>query len=412
MRLGGVTGPAGRWRRTAAAAMVATCVLLSAACGGGDDKSKSPSWQDPAGGAPASDSPAPQPTLSTVSVTSPVADATDVTAITEIAYATEDPANTSVEVKDDEGDEVKGTLDKDAKVFRPAQALGWGKKYTVTVTGTSSGDKGGSATSSFTVMKKPSKLVRAVSFLGNGQTVGVGMPLMINFDREIPKKYRAEVQRRMQVTATPAQEGIWHWFSGKTVHYRPKVYWKPQTKISYRIQLNGVPMGDGWYGRSDYTVNAKIGRSLVMTVDNKSKHMTVKQNGKTVKRLPVSLGKPGFHTVSGTMLVIQKHRKTKFNTIGRFTGPDAYNTEVEYAQRLTWGGQFIHAAPWSEGSQGRTNVSHGCVNVSQNMGAWLFQNTLMGDPVTITGTEEHIQQGDGWTDWNLSWGQWKKGSAL
>ncbi|MEV6602085.1 Ig-like domain-containing protein [Actinoplanes sp. NPDC051346] len=403
MKLHGVAGSAGRQWRTAVAALVAASVLFSAGCSG-ESKPGSPS--SPAGSQSPSASAAPQPSLSTVAITKPAADATGVVASTEIAYKSEDPANTSVAVKDAEGKEVKGTLDKDAKVFRPAKALGWGKKYTVTVTGS------GSATSSFTVMKKPSKLVRIVSHLSDGQTVGVGMPLFINFEREIPKKYRAEVQRRMQVTATPAQEGIWHWISGKEVHYRPKVYWKPYTKISYRIQLAGVPMGDGWYGRSDYTVDVKVGRSFVMTVDNKSKHMTVKRDGKTVKRLAVSLGKPGFPTVGGTMLVVNKLRKTRFNTIGRFTGDDAYDVEVEYAQRLTWGGQFIHAAPWSAWAQGRTNVSHGCINVSQNMGAWLFENTLMGDPVTITGTEEHIQQGDGWTDWNLSWAQWKKGSAL
>ncbi|ROP30557.1 L,D-transpeptidase [Couchioplanes caeruleus] len=395
------------------AVVAAAGVLLSAGCSGGD-KSGTPSWQSGAEAA-AANAPAPaspQPTLSTVAVTFPAKDATGVKAIAEIKYSSEDPANTAVEVKDAAGKKVEGTLDTDEKVFRPAEALGWGKKYTVTVTGTASADRGATATSSFTVMKKPSKLVRAVSHLGDGQTVGVGMPLIIRLDRAVPKKYRADVQRRMQVTATPAQEGIWHWTSGQEVHYRPKVYWKPQTKVSYRVQLKGVPMGDGWYGRTDYTVNVKIGRSFVMTVDNKSKHMIVKQNGKVVKKLPVSLGKPGFHTVSGTMLVTDKLRKTTFNTIGRFTGPDAYNTEVEYAQRLTWGGQFIHAARWSEGSQGRTNVSHGCINVSHGGGKWLYENTMIGDPVTITGTEERIQYGDGWTDWSLSWEEYKKGSAI
>ncbi|MEV6598299.1 Ig-like domain-containing protein [Actinoplanes sp. NPDC051346] len=405
MRLRGVTGPAGRRWRAVVASVAAVGVLLSAGCSG-DDKSESPSWQG------ASGSPAPQATLSTVSVTSPAADASDVMASVDIAYQSEDPANTSVEVKDGEGNEVKGTLDKDAKIFRPAQALGWGQKYTVTVTGTPSGDKGGSATSSFTVMKKPSTLVRVMSFLGDDQTVGVGMPLIIRFGRSVPEKYRADVERRMQVTATPAQEGIWHWTSPTEVHYRPQTYWQPQTKISYRVQLAGVPMDDGWYGRSDLTVNVKIGRSFVMTVDNKSKHMTVTQDGEVVKSIPVSLGQKKYPSASGTMVVIEKKRKTVFDTLDEFPEGEGYRVNIDYAQRLTWSGQFIHAAPWSDGQQGKTNVSHGCVNVSMAMGKWLFERTLMGDPVTVKGTEDKLENGNGWTDWNMSWDEYKRGSAL
>ncbi|MFI7598904.1 Ig-like domain-containing protein [Actinoplanes sp. NPDC049681] len=412
MRLRRVTGRAGRrqWR-TAAVALVAAGVLLSAGCSG-DDKSGSPSWQGGSAGPGESGSPSPAPTLSTVAVTSPAANATGVKAITEIKYETEDPANTSVEVKDADGDEVKGTLDKDKKVFRPAVALGWGKTYTVTVNGTPSGDKGGSTTSSFTVMKKPSKLVRVSSFLGDGQTVGVGMPMIVRFGRSVPQKYRADVERRMTVTATPAQEGVWHWTSPTEVHYRPKSYWKPNTKIFYKVQLAGVPMGDGWYGRSDLTVDLKVGRSFVLTVDNKTKHMTVKQDGKTIKSIPVSLGKKSTPSSSGTMVIIEKKRHTVFDTMDELPKGQGYRTEIDYAQRITWSGQFIHAARWSEGVQGHSNVSHGCVNVSEAMGKWLFDRTMMGDPITVKGTEAKLQNGNGWTDWNMSWEQYKQGSAL
>jgi len=394
--------------RIMAAALTAGAVLLSAGCSSKD----TPAWQGGSkdGGSAASSSPAPP--QSTVAVTTPAANAKNVVASTDIKYSTEDAANTTVEVKNADGDEVKGTLDKDGKVFRPAKALAYGTTYTVTVNGTAAGAKIGTTTSTFTTMAKPSKQVRITSFLGDGQTVGVGMPLIMKFGRAIPQKYRAEVERRMTVTATPAQVGTWHWISPTEVHYRPQTYWKAYTKIFYDVRLAGVPLGDGWYGRSDLTVDMKIGRSFVMTVKNSSKSMTVKQDGKTIKTIPVSLGKPSTPSSSGTMLVIEKKQHTVFDTMDELPKGQGYRVDIDFAQRITWSGQFIHAAPWSEGVQGKRNVSHGCVNVSEAMGKWLFDRTMIGDPITVSGTGDKLKNGNGLTDWNMSWEEYKKGSAL
>ena len=409
-------GVKGRWR-LAAITVIAGSVLLSSGCGDGDKKSSS--WQGGAqpgssAGAPGGqgDEPSPAPTLSTVAVTSPAAEAKDVGAIDPIKYTSEDPENTTVKVTDAQGEEVEGTLDKDAKTWTPAKALPWGTKFTVTVTGAEAEGKGNTATSTFTTMAKPSKLVRVSSFLGDGQTVGVGMPLIIKFGRSIPESYRDDVERRMKVTSTPAQEGTWHWISSTEVHYRPKVFWKANSKVFYKVALTGVPLGNGYYGRSDLTVDLKIGRSFVMTVSNKTKRMTVKQDGKVIKTIPVSLGKPSTPSSSGTMVVIEKKKHTIFDTTDELPAGEGYKTPIDFAQRITWSGQFIHAAPWSEGKQGRTNVSHGCVNVSEAMGAWLFDRTMMGDPITVSGTEEKLKNGNGWTDWNMSWEAYKKGSYL
>jgi lipoprotein-anchoring transpeptidase ErfK/SrfK len=406
-----MTGGAGRrpWR-IVVAALVAGALLVTAGCSG----DKSPSWKggSQAGGTSPAQSPSPQPTLSTVAVTQPGADAKDVVASTEVKYTSEDPANTTVVVKDAAGNEIDGTLDKDSKTWRPADALQYATTYTVTVNGTASGGKGGTTTSTFTTMAKPSKLVRITSFLGDGQLVGVGMPLIVRFGRSIPAKSRGTVERRMIVTATPAQVGAWSWISPTEVHYRPKVYWRAGSKVAYKLNLAGVPMGDGWYGRSDLSVDLKIGRSLVMTVSNQTKRMTVRENGKVIQTIPVSLGKPSTPSSSGTMVVMEKSRHTVFDTMAELGPVKGYRIDIDFAQRITWSGQFIHAAPWSEGKQGKVNVSHGCVNVSEKMGAWLFARTMMGDPITVSGTGAKLQNGNGWTDWNMSWDQFKSGSAL
>jgi len=404
MKITGVRRP---WR-LAAVALIAGTVLLSSGCGHGDK----PSWEGGSSAAGGSASPSPSPTLSTVAVVSPAANATDVVAITDVKYTSEDPENTTVTVTDPKGAEVKGTLDKDDKVWHPESALAYGTKYTVTVNGTEAEGKGGTTTSTFTTMAKPSKVIRVTSFLGDGNTVGVGMPVILKFSRSIPEKYRDDVERRMTVTATPAQEGIWHWISPTEVHYRPRVYWKAYSKVFYKVQLAGVPLGDGYYGKSDLTVDFKIGRSFVLNVTNSNKRMTVKQDGKLIKTIPVSLGKPSTPSWSGTMLIIDKQRHTVFDTTDELGPEEGYKTPIDFAQRITWSGSFIHAAPWSEGKQGKVNVSHGCVNVSEAMGEWLFGKTMIGDPVTVSGTEVKLKNGNGWTDWNMSWAQYKKGSYL
>ncbi|SCF40634.1 Lipoprotein-anchoring transpeptidase ErfK/SrfK [Micromonospora purpureochromogenes] len=391
---------AGRRRALAAGLLAATLALTSACTGSGDDKPSS--WQGGGESAP----------KAAATITEPRADATDVPASTGITFTTKDAKETSVELTDASGKAVEGELAADGKSWLPAGALEYGEKYTATVTATGDDGKPATATSAFTVMAKPDKQVRITSFLGDNQVVGVGMPLIVRFGRAIGEDYRDDVQRRMTVTSTPAQEGIWHWSSPTEVRYRPKEFWQSGTTVSYRVQAGGLPMGDGWYGRSDLTVDVKIGPSLVMQVDNKTKRMTVTRDGKVVKTILVSLGKKTTPSSSGTMVVIEKLRKTVFDTLEELGPEDGYRTKIDYAQRLTWGGEFIHAAPWSEGKQGSVNVSHGCVNVSMADGKWLFENTRIGDPITVKGTERKLQNGNGWTDWNMSWDEYVKGSAV
>jgi len=111
------------------------------------------------------------------------------------------------------------------------------------------------------------------------------------------------------------------------------------------------------------------------------------------------------------MVVMDKLSSTVFDTTDT-DGAAGYRTEIEFAQRLTWSGQYIHSAPWSTGAQGHRNVSHGCVNVSPSNARWLFSRTLIGDPVTVKGTRNKLDYGNGWTAWNLSWADFVKGSAL
>jgi lipoprotein-anchoring transpeptidase ErfK/SrfK len=156
---------------------------------------------------------------------------------------------------------------------------------------------------------------------------------------------------------------------------------------------------------------------LQVTVDDKTHRVTVEQNGKVVKTMPASLGKAGTPSSSGAMVIMTRKPKELFDSsLGTggipVNSPGGYKELVYYTMRLTWGGQFIHAAPWSVASQGHTDVSHGCTNVSTANAKWMYDNSHVGDPVTVKNTKRKLAWGDGWTDWNIGWDAYLKGSAL
>ncbi|TDB74367.1 Ig-like domain-containing protein [Micromonospora sp. KC721] len=319
----------------------------------------------------------------------------------------------SVTLASADGKRVDGKLRVDGSAWVPSAPLKYGTRYTATVTGTGSGGEARQGTSTFTTMAKPKSMISSGLYLFDDRTYGVAMPVVVEFHPGIPKKDRAAVQKRMFVRTDPPQPGAWHWVSnGTQAYYRAPDYWKPGTTLDVRIALAGIPLSNGRYGNVDRSATAKIGRAFEMTVDNATKKMTVRQDGQVVKTIPVSLGKKKTPSSSGTMVVMEKKERTVFDTMDAPDPDNRYRVDIDFAQRLTWGGEYIHAAPWSEGVQGRRNVSHGCVNVSMAMGRWLFDQTKIGDPITIKGTERRLAPGNGWTAWDLSWSEFVKGSAL
>jgi lipoprotein-anchoring transpeptidase ErfK/SrfK len=390
--------------RAVAAVTLAGVLGITTACGDGGAR-----WQSAGEGGGEAAEP---PPIASATITSPAADAGDIPTIMEVVFQTRLATKSTIQVTDPAGATIKGTVSKDGKKWVPAAQLKYGTQYTITVTATGTDGKTATATSTFTTMAKPDKLIRVSSFLGDGMVVGVGMPVVIRFSQPIPSEFRDDVQRRMKVRSDPPQVGAWHWVNGSEARYRPKSYWKANTDISFRISASGLPMGDGWYGGNNLSLDFETGSALIMTIDNATKQMTVKRNGRVLRTIPVSLGKATTPSSSGTMVIIEKLRKTVFDTFAELGPKEGYRVDIEYAQRLTWGGEYIHAAPWSENQQGNTNVSHGCVNISMSNATWLFGITKVGDPVTVKGTERDLQRWNGWTDWDMSWSQWIKGSAL
>ncbi|WP_372733985.1 Ig-like domain-containing protein [Nocardioides sp.] len=248
-----------------------------------------------------------------------------------------------------------------------------------------------------------------------GETVGVGMPVIVNFD--VPVTDRASIEQHLTVTSTPAQAGGWYWLNDREVHFRPKKYWKPGTKVKVDVDINSVPAGEGVYGQLSRQVDFKVGDAHIYKVDMNAHNMQVFSNGKLLRTLPVTTGEqPKFTTRSGVKVIIEKFDAKRMNseTVGiPNDSADGYNIDnVQWAMRVTYSGEFIHAAPWSVGSQGYANVSHGCTGLSTADAGWLYAMSRRGDVVKYVGTDRSIEPGNGYSEWNLSWAQFQDGSAL
>jgi len=252
-------------------------------------------------------------------------------------------------------------------------------------------------------------------FPASGETVGVGLPAIIKFD--VPVTDHASIQRHLKVTTVPAQAGAFHWISDTEVHWRPKTYWKPGTKVTVRADIDSVPAGNGVFGQKSRTSSFKIGRSMISKVNMKTDQLQVFQNGKLIRTIPITTGRqPKFTTRSGTKVIIEKYRHKRMNseTVGiAVNSPDGYDLDdVEFAMRLTYSGEFLHAAPWSVGSQGRENVSHGCTGMSTANAGWLYEHSIIGDVVEYTGTQRMMTLTNGIGDWNLPFTQYAQGTTL
>lgn len=308
---------------------------------------------------------------------------------------------------------VGGEIAPDGSTWTARSLLEPGMTYTLTMSGSNAAGTEKSTKTTFTTTALSAKQQISASLVHNGSTVGIAMPVVVMFSS--PVGDRAAFERKMTVTSTPAQEGAWAWLGGREAHWRPKDYWKPGTKVSVKVAINGLAAGKDTYGKSDFSGGFTVGNALTMKADLKAHQMTVTINGAVARTIPITGGKPGMETRSGTKVIIEKTAEKIMDAATTGVPQDSaeyYRLTVKYAMRMTWSGEFVHAAPWSVGSQGRANVSHGCVGMSTSNGAWLFGQVKVGDPITVVGTGRALDRGNGWTDWNISFDEFKKGSAL
>lgn len=320
---------------------------------------------------------------------------------------------TEVEVKDTDGTKVSGAITGGGASWTPATHLSASTKYTVHAVAKDSDGRVAAEDSSFTTLTPKN------TFIGDftpedGSTVGVGMPFSVNFTRGIT--HPDDVKKAITVTTVPAVDVEGHWFGNDRLDFRPENYWKSGTKVTVKLNLDGVEGRPGVYGKQTKTVSFTIGRNQVSVVDAKKHTMKVTQDGKTVRTIPVTTGKPGYDTWNGQMVMSEKLEVTRMNgeTVGY--GGEYDIKDVPHAIRLTNSGTFIHGNYWGGGAFGNYNASHGCVGLQDVKGgysssvpaAWFYNHSMIGDVVVVKhSNDETVAPDNGLNGWNMSWAKWK-----
>jgi hypothetical protein len=330
---------------------------------------------------------------------------------------------TEVTMTSAEGKAVQGEISADGLSWKPSTALERATVYKIAATAKDAAGLEAHENSSFTTVSA------ANSFIGNftpedGSTVGVGMPVSINFNKSISDK--KAVQGGISVSSSSGQEVVGHWFNQTRLDFRPENYWAEGSTVTLKLDLDGVEGAPGVFGVQQKTVTFKIGRNQVSTVDVSTKMMTITQDGKTVKTIPISAGSPENTTYNGQMVISEKFKETRMNgaTVG-FTDSDGKGEydikDVPHAMRLSTSGTFIHGNYWGSRSIfGSVNTSHGCVGLADakgagdpnQQGAWFFNNSIVGDVVIVKNSKDKtIAPDNGLNGWNMDWATWKAGSV-
>ncbi|WP_458243313.1 Ig-like domain-containing protein [Streptomyces sp. MAI_2237] len=336
----------------------------------------------------------------------------------EVTAQDDDGRITDVTAVDATGRYVTGELSADGTRWHSTSPLAANAHYTLRVS-TEDGDGApGRKVLAFDTSTPTTKKRLTVAFGPDSGTYGVGQPITAKLSKPVADKaQRAVVERALRVDSVPAVQGAWHWVDDKELHYRPKDYWPAHATVSVRSDLDGVKIGDRLRGDKSKPLRLTIGDRVIAVTDAAAHSLTFYKNDQEVREIPVTTGKPGFDTRNGVKVVLEKQQYVRMRgtTVGIAEGSaDSYDLPVYYATRVTWSGEYVHAAPWSVGSQGYANVSHGCTGMSTDNAEWFFDHVRQGDVVKVVNSQGDTMEpfGNGFGDWNMAWANWRKGSAL
>ncbi len=301
---------------------------------------------------------------------------------------------------------VQGQTSPDGSTWTTLEVLKFKTQYSFAFTVVDTAGKETKKSQTFTTVSAAYEADASI-YPRHGTTAGSGQPIEINFSEPVVDKVAME--KRVAITVSSGQPVAWHWYSDKKVRIRPEAFWVSGTTVTVDMKLLGVDFGNKMIGNADVVSTFTTGPQRVAVVDDTTKTMNVYSDGQLVHTAPVSLGGEDWLSPTGYAVILEQERKSNFNagSIGLKPGDKGYYAPmvVDYANRLTWSGVYVHQALESAwGAIGRVNVSHGCVGLLPEDAEWFFNNMKTGDVVQILNTgAPAVEPLEGFGDWNIPW---------
>ena len=305
------------------------------------------------------------------------------------------------------GAAVPGELSTASNEWRSRGALGYGARYRVVASVVGPTRVRAEATMAFRTLTPAARVGTAV-FPWQGLEVGVGEPIVFTLSQPVPgATERQQLLSHLSVTQSRPVAGGWHWFTDRELHYRPRAFWPPGEQVTVRWDFQGWNAGGGAWGSAAGSSTFTVGDSHVAIANLATDEMTVTDNGRSVATYPISGGKVSDPTMDGVHIVLDRASVVRMvsSTNGiPVNSPDGYDELVYDDVHISDSGEYVHAAPWSVSSQGRQNVSHGCINLSATDAAAFYAFSRFGDVVLVVGSPRPPAAGDhGVMDWTTDW---------
>jgi lipoprotein-anchoring transpeptidase ErfK/SrfK len=341
---------------------------------------------------------------------SPVSGTTGVALNQHVTVSTASGSLLSVQVANAAGVGVSGVLAPSRLQWRSDVPLQPTSTYRVVATVSRPDGITAERVSTFSTLT-PTYQVGASVFPSNGMTVGVGQPIVFNFDHYVRTAAgKAAAISHIYLSMSKPVPGAWAWFSMDELHFRPKTYWPPGEKINVQANFDGWDAGLGRWGHGQINATFSIGDARISIANLATDQMQVTRNGVTVATYPISGGRQQYPTMNGTHIVLDRSSVVHMvsSTVGiPVNSPNGYDEYVYQDVHISDSGEYVHAAPWSVGSQGVTNVSHGCINMSPANAKTFFDFSRVGDIIQVVGGPRPPVAGDhGVMDWSQTAVQW------
>jgi len=264
-----------------------------------------------------------------------------------------------------------------------------------------------SSSSSAPVATKP---VHVSLKFSDGSQFGVGIPIIAFLSRPVGNLKAFAAATKVTVNGQAAT-GAWYCeeYTSKATpiecDWRMQNYWPGHAQIHMDLPVKGLSAGTGLAFDDSLTSDFSTGPANIVTVDALTHKLTVVSDGKEWGTFPVSLGASDTRTAHGVKVIMEKGASICMS------GPGYHECGIKYTQRLTYGGEYLHAAPWNVAHiKSGVDSSNGCTNLLTDDAKKLYDFLEIGDVVNYPNANgKRMAMGDGYGDWNVPWSTWLVG---